>query len=160
MSPMASLVTASSVRSVATALLRITAGPVCRPTSTPLVPATSLVSSESLMSRRPRKRKPLNDSPARWKRIQSTYGLSRDQYHSILEEQGGSCFICRRTPESIRPRRHLAVDHDHSTGRIRGLLCYACNHRLLGYMIKDDVQKAQRLVQYLTRKTNYGTVPS
>jgi hypothetical protein len=112
------------------------------------------------MSRKPLKlRKPLNDSPARWKAIEKKFGLTREQYLDILRSQDGACFICQRTPAVIRPRRNLAVDHCHKTGRIRGLLCYACNHRLLGYLIKDDVEKAKRLLKYLTRKTDYGVIP-
>ena len=106
----------------------------------------------------PRKRKPLTNSRARWKRIKETYGLSQEDYEAIFQEQGGVCYICQRSPYEIRPRRWLAVDHCHQTGRIRGLLCYSCNHRLLGYLIKDDKQIAKRLVKYLTRRTNYGKV--
>jgi hypothetical protein len=105
------------------------------------------------------KRKPLNDTPARWKRIKDKYGLTKADYEKILQEQNGACFICQRTPYEIRPRRHLAVDHSHSTGKIRGLLCYSCNHRLIGYLIKDDKEIARRLLKYLTRRTNYGKIP-
>jgi hypothetical protein len=105
-----------------------------------------------------KKSKPLNDSPARWKRIRATYGLSKEDYQKILQDQGGTCFICQRSPEQIKPRRHLAVDHDHSTGRIRGLLCFNCNHKLLGWYIKDNIIMAKRIVKYLERKTNYESI--
>jgi hypothetical protein len=39
------------------------------------------------------------------------------------------------------------------------LLCYNCNYRLLGWYIKDDHEKARRIVAYLTRETDYGEVP-
>lgn len=109
-----------------------------------------------------KKRKPWkpNDSPARWKAILTKYGMGKDEYTSILREQEGRCYICQKAPHETKPRRNLAVDHDHSTGRIRGLLCFNCNHRLLGWYIRDDVPKAKRIVKYLTRKTNYGKVPS
>lgn len=106
-----------------------------------------------------RKRKPLTDSPARWKRIYETYGLTREDYHKILQDQGGVCYICQRDPYSIRPRRHLAVDHDHTTGRIRGVLCFNCNHNILGATIRDDIGVARRILEYLTRITEYGNVP-
>ena len=108
------------------------------------------------------KRKPkkgLNDSPARWRAIKKKYGLGREDYFRILAEQGGVCFICQRDPLKIRPKRNLSVDHCHETGKIRGLLCYGCNHRLLGYHIKDRVELVQRLLEYLTRKVDYGKVP-
>lgn len=107
----------------------------------------------------PRKRKPLSDSPRRWKEIEKKYGLTREAYLSILAKQRGKCAICHRPPELIRPYRHLAVDHDHTTGRIRGLLCFVCNHKLLGWYIRDDVSKAKRLYDYLRKKHNYGKVP-
>jgi hypothetical protein len=106
-----------------------------------------------------RKRIPLRDTPARWKEIEKKYGLKKSDYEAILQEQEGTCFICLRSPYEIRPRRHLAVDHCHETGRIRGLLCYSCNHKLLGYLIKDDKGMARRLLKYLTRRTTYGSVP-
>ncbi len=106
-----------------------------------------------------RKRKPLTNSKARWKRIKEKYGLSQEDYEAIVQEQGGVCYICQRSPYDIRPRRHLAVDHCHKTGRIRGALCYSCNHRLLGYLIKDDKEIARRLLKYLTKRKHYGKVP-
>lgn len=103
-------------------------------------------------------KKPLDDSPARWKRIKEKYGITREAYNEILQEQGGACFLCQRTPEQIRRRQNLAVDHDHDTGAIRGLLCYNCNHRVLP-AIRESVTYARRLVKYLSRKTSYGKVP-
>lgn len=111
------------------------------------------------MAARLKKRKPLNDSPARWKRLRTTYGLTREDYYRILSEQNGVCYICERPPEAIRPRRHLAVDHDHKTGRIRGLLCFNCNHKLLGWIIRDNIGMVRRLLKYLTRRTTYGKIP-
>lgn len=106
-----------------------------------------------------RKRKPLNDSPARWKRIKKIYGLTREAYLKILQDQGGTCFVCERSPYEIRPRRHLAVDHDHKTGAIRGLLCFNCNHNVIGKLFRDNPRIAIRAVEYLQRKNNYGKIP-
>ena len=107
-----------------------------------------------------RKKKPLNDSPARWKSIKKKYGLEKEEYLAILKDQDGRCYICRKLPEECKPRRNLAVDHNHTSGHVRGLLCFNCNHRLLGWYIRDDAAKARRIVKYLTRKVNYGKVPS
>jgi hypothetical protein len=60
--------------------------------------------------------------------IKKTYGLKSDDYDVLLEAQGGRCAICRARPKSKR----LAVDHDHKTGAVRGLLCSRCNHDLMG----------------------------
>jgi hypothetical protein len=57
------------------------------------------------------------------------YGLTRDQYEALLAVQGGGCALCGAEHGGIRGaiRKVLAVDHDHSTGKIRGLLCSTCN---------------------------------
>lgn len=63
-------------------------------------------------------------------RIKKVFGLSDEEYDSMLQRQGGVCAICQRPPA----RNHLAVDHDHDTGAIRGLLCPPCN-RSVEWMI-------------------------
>lgn len=60
--------------------------------------------------------------------VAKTYGLTAEQYDMLLAAQGGRCAICRAKPKSKR----LAVDHDHRTGAVRGLLCSRCNHDLMG----------------------------
>jgi hypothetical protein len=62
----------------------------------------------------------------RWaKNIQMRYGITQEQYEEMLSEQNGGCAICGIT-EATNGRR-LAVDHDHQTGEVRGLLCNNCN---------------------------------
>lgn len=51
------------------------------------------------------------------------YGLTSETYTKLFEEQKGVCAICKRLSKG----RALAVDHDHTTGDVRGLLCTACN---------------------------------
>ena len=64
------------------------------------------------------------------------YGITIERYNEMLVGQGGVCKICRRAdPDG----RHLAVDHDHETGKIRGLLCRPCN-TALGLMFDDPKQ--------------------
>lgn len=74
--------------------------------------------------------------------FKSRYGITHDQYDEMVEAQGGVCALCGKTD-----KRRLAVDHDHSTGRVRGLLCTSCNH-LLG-RLGDGLAGALRLVEYL-----------
>jgi hypothetical protein len=67
--------------------------------------------------------------------LRREYGLSVKEYDRRFFEQGGICAVCCRpeTTRSLNGRvRRLAVDHDHRTGAIRGLLCGMCN-RTLGY---------------------------
>jgi hypothetical protein len=52
--------------------------------------------------------------------LKRRYGITAEEADAMLEEQGGVCAICR-----VAPAAH--VDHDHSTGRVRALLCFNCN---------------------------------
>jgi hypothetical protein len=78
--------------------------------------------------------------------IRESYGISYDFYLALYQFQGGRCYICRKEPK----RRRLAVDHDHETGEVRGLLCSgqrSCNHDVLGNITSIDM--ARRIVLYL-----------
>jgi hypothetical protein len=62
----------------------------------------------------------------RRKRLKREYGLTIQMYEDMLTSQNGLCAICQRPPGQIR----LAVDHNHMTGAVRGLLCGGCNGML------------------------------
>lgn len=70
--------------------------------------------------------------------VQRTYGLSKGDYARMFLAQGQVCWICRK-PSRIRS---LAVDHDHETGQVRGLLCRNCNYGLLGMFSIADMERA------------------
>ena len=72
-----------------------------------------------------------------WKR----YGISftHEQYQAMYKRQGGVCAVCKRPPTTVR----LAVDHDHQTKKIRGLLCRGCNR------LAVDVRRIRQILQYL-----------
>ena len=55
--------------------------------------------------------------------IRSKYGITGIQYQGRLKKQNGRCAICNNAPT----KKRLSVDHNHRTGRIRGLLCQGCN---------------------------------
>lgn len=74
------------------------------------------------------------------------YGITQVEYDAMLVAQGGLCQICRTDTPSSR-RKWFDVDHCHSTGRVRGLLCEICN-RVVGLM-KDDPERLERAAQYL-----------
>lgn len=76
------------------------------------------------------------------------FGLSWDQYADILEAQGGACAVCRTPAPALR---RLAIDHDHSTGRIRGLLCRACNFAI--GLLSDVPENFERAAAYLRNPT-------
>lgn len=67
------------------------------------------------------------------------------EYQKLFDKQKGLCAICN-TPENNK-RKRLAVDHDHSTGKVRGLLCDRCN-RGLGYF-KDSPELLHKGINYL-----------
>lgn len=63
--------------------------------------------------------------------IRRKFGISEEQYFELLRKQGSKCAICGKQP--LPGEIALAVDHDHETNRIRGLLCYSCNTKLGWY---------------------------
>lgn len=81
------------------------------------------------------------------------YGITLEEYNEMLAQQKGVCAICSNTCNSFR---RLAVDHDHATGKIRGLLCGNCNKGLGVY--HDNIQLLQNAIKYLENhnaKYNY-----
>jgi hypothetical protein len=81
-------------------------------------------------------------------RLKAVYDITREQYEQLLAYQGGRCYICRKLPQAKR----LAVDHDHRTGAVRGLLCandeWGCNVSLR--LLLNSVEMAQRALEYVT----------
>lgn len=75
-----------------------------------------------------------------------TYGISKDDYLLLYATQNGNCGICGKHEEV------LCVDHCHSTQRIRGLLCHACNFGL-GHF-KDKVDLLVKACDYLNNKNS------
>lgn len=76
----------------------------------------------------------------------SKYGITIADYDRMLDGQGGMCAICGSTDPVDRS---FNVDHDHKTGRVRGLLCRWCN-LLLGYA-GDDTTRLDSAIEYLER---------
>ena len=71
------------------------------------------------------------------------YNLSLEEYEELLEKQNNVCYICKLPPNS----QGLVVDHDHATGRVRGLLCSSCNTGL-GYF-RDNIAYLEEAIKYL-----------
>lgn len=74
--------------------------------------------------------------------LRRRYSLTTEEYETMLQKQDFKCAICRRSESCFKKRLH--VDHDHTTGKVRDLLCPACN-RLVGTLEKnpsifDDVR--------------------
>lgn len=91
---------------------------------------------------------------ARYARIRKDYygkpGISLEVYNKILLSQNGVCAICK---SAVIPKRmrYMCIDHDHVTGKIRGILCSRCNSGL--GLLMDSITNLESAIQYL-KKTN------
>lgn len=90
--------------------------------------------------------------------LRRRFGITLDDYNAILADQGGVCAVCgkppviystpggrRRQGRQVKPR--LVVDHDHETGKVRGLLCVLCN-RGIGFL-QDNPEILRQALEYL-----------
>ncbi|HZX49542.1 MAG TPA: endonuclease VII domain-containing protein [Candidatus Paceibacterota bacterium] len=85
---------------------------------------------------------------ARYSRLLKKYNISESLYLELLKKQGGRCAICKHS--SPRGRYPVFnVDHDHNTGRIRGLLCGNCN-RGLGYL-GENLKVLKSAINYVKK---------
>jgi hypothetical protein len=78
--------------------------------------------------------------------MKRNYGISMDDYNAMLEAQDGKCAICSCSPPNHHKKR-LNIDHCHSTGKVRGLLCDACN-RAIG-LLKDSPELMANAIKYI-----------
>lgn len=77
-------------------------------------------------------------------KLQRAYGISYQEYLTMLEAQDNKCAICGTEDPG---RRAFAVDHCHDTGKIRGLLCSNCNTGIGN--LRDSKELLQRAIEYL-----------
>ncbi len=77
------------------------------------------------------------------------YGVSLEEYNILLQLQNYCCAICNIHESKLKHGRnqYLAVDHNHKTGKVRGLLCYKCNSAL-GF-VNDGIQNLKNAIKYL-----------
>ena len=85
--------------------------------------------------------------------LQRRFGISLYDYSQMLLKQNGACAICKGTYSGHRngEPKALAVDHDHKTGKVRGLLCEACNTGI--GKLKEDVEILESAIRYLNNST-------
>jgi hypothetical protein len=79
------------------------------------------------------------------RRYLKTYGITLVEYNVMLQVQDNCCKICRVSRQAYKAE--FSVDHDHKTGKVRGLLCHKCN-RGLG-MFNDSPELLSEAIQYL-----------
>jgi len=83
----------------------------------------------------------------RWRKqlYQNGFGITIEDYNRMFLEQEGKCKICKQHQTAFKKR--FAVDHDHKNGRVRGLLCDACNTGLGGFLDNPDYLRSA--IEYL-----------
>jgi Recombination endonuclease VII len=83
--------------------------------------------------------------------LRRMYGLSKEEYQTMLAGQGGVCACCGEPEKVINGHtgkvQRLSVDHHHDTGKVRKLLCNTCNN-LVGY-VEADIYRVQKAVDYV-----------
>ncbi len=88
---------------------------------------------------------------ATWRsHLKRKYNMTMEDYDRMLEAQDGVCASCGEVETYVAHGKvkRLAVDHDHETGLVRGLLCHACN-AALGHL-KDDPRRIMNLAEYIS----------
>lgn len=85
------------------------------------------------------------------KRRLRAYGITQEEFSYLLTEQNGRCIICSVILNNKVRNAAPCVDHDHATGKIRGVLCRQCNVGLGNF--KDSAQVAEAAADYLRRHT-------
>lgn len=79
--------------------------------------------------------------------LRAKYGISLVEYQKMVLDHGGVCAICH---EPNYDGRRLVVDHCHDTGKVRGLLCNACNGGI--GLLKDSVLRLESAINYLKER--------
>jgi hypothetical protein len=82
--------------------------------------------------------------------LMTAYGITVDQYEEMLNSQNGSCAICGKDNSQHKRKKRLFVDHCHKTGKVRGLLCCACNFGLGSF--SDDPELCIKASEYLKNR--------
>ena len=80
------------------------------------------------------------------KHLQRLFGITIEEYELILKNQNDVCAICGGVNKN---NRTLAVDHNHITGKVRGLLCNRCNPAV-GFLL-EDILLAEKIISYIKK---------
>ena len=83
---------------------------------------------------------------ARWRRL---YGITPEEYDRMNLEQDGKCAICGNPEDSFQngKRDRLSVDHNHSTGKVRKLLCHRCNTAI--GLVAENTETLRSMISYI-----------
>lgn len=83
--------------------------------------------------------------------LKTHFGITPQDYEKMFESQQGRCAVCDQQETAERDGKlvALAVDHDHKTGSIRGLLCSKCNCAL--GLVGDNAERLRSMIAYIER---------
>lgn len=76
------------------------------------------------------------------------YGITLDEYNTMLDQQRGVCYVCGGVNSN---GRRLSVDHNHETGEVRKLLCHPCNASLGS--LREDISVLENMINYIKEHT-------
>ena len=97
---------------------------------------------------RERARKTVRNTEKLWEsEIKRLYGITIEEYNELKEKQNNKCAICGTDEKNLIKK--LAVDHCHTTGKVRGLLCRKCNSGI-GFL-QDDIEVLTNAIKYLKK---------
>lgn len=97
-----------------------------------------------------REKKEARREYSRRKKVESNYKVRYEELEEMLREQGGVCGICE-VELTFHPKATACVDHCHSTGEIRGILCRKCNAAIGA--LGDTTYSVSKAVAYLQKTT-------
>lgn len=100
-----------------------------------------------------RHREKLGRSKIREKEVLRIYGLTSDALDGMKASQGGVCAICKKTTNWERKKGELVIDHDHKSGKVRGLLCHPCNTAI--GMMADSPARLRAAAEYVERAGDF-----
>ena len=100
-----------------------------------------------------------SDKIKKSKILQKKYGITFEEYSYMLgHDQGGVCAICKSRRDNVPIKQKLLpVDHDHKTGKVRGILCGKCN-RAMG-LLDENIRILERMIAYLIKHNAEPTNP-
>jgi len=94
---------------------------------------------------------PVNILKTREGRILKTYNISLEELSEMIDSQRGCCKICGKSLIDPDSNRNYDIDHNHETGKVRGLLCTKCN-TALGLMF-EDIKALEAMITYIKQNT-------
>lgn len=97
----------------------------------------------------------LKADPLYFKRIKvmSRFGMTLDEYSKMIVKQKNLCAICFKACDK---NKNLSIDHNHTTGKVRGLLCNLCN-AMIGFS-KENITNLQNAIKYLRKHEQSNTI--